>query len=455
MTIMPKALIVGAGITGLATAIVRTARRTRASLIVLATALVALYVCVLPAAEPSRASSYVPISGAGSTWSGTAIRAWAADVQQFQVTVNYAAVGSTAGRSEFKGGLVDWAASDIPYGVRDGTSTDPPPKRGYAYMPDTAGGLAFVYNLTIGTHRVTSLRLSGAVIAGIFTSKITRWNDRRIAADNPRLKLPATPIVPVVRSDGSGTTAEFTQWMIATQASYWTSYCRAAGRSPCTQTSVYPVRPGTEMIDVPGDSGIAAYVHRRESDGTIGYVGYSYALETGSPVAKVLNAAGYYTLPTAGNVAVALLKARIDMNPRDPRYLTQNLSRVYTDRDPRAYELSFYSYIVLPTTRAYGLTVGKGFTLGAFGQFAVCLGQSQVDALGYSALPVSLVRAAFAQLRKIPGSKVPAITAALLRQCHNPAFSSTGTNALATHDPMPPACDRRGPRQCTTPARRK
>jgi hypothetical protein len=137
------------------------------------------------------------------------------------------------------------------------------------------------------------------------------------------------------------------------------------------------------------------------------------------------------------------------MNPRDPRYLTQDLSRVYTDRDPRAYELSYYSYMILPTTKADGLTSDKGYTLGAFGQYAVCLGQSQVDPLGYSALPANLVKAGFAQLRKIPGSRVPVVTLTLLKGCHDPAFSTNGTNPLATHDPVPPACDKRGPRQCS------
>jgi hypothetical protein len=68
---------------------------------------------------------------------------------------------------------VDWAASEIPYGVQDGNNYDPPPTRGLAYMPDTAGAVAFMYNLTIGGQRVTNLRLSGAVIAGIFTDGIT------------------------------------------------------------------------------------------------------------------------------------------------------------------------------------------------------------------------------------------------------------------------------------------
>ena len=148
--------------------------------------------------------------------------------------------------------------------------------------------------------------------------------------------------MPVVRSDGSGATAEFTQWMLATEPSYWNAYCAKVRhrRNPCTQTSAYPVLPGSAMVGQSGDLGVSGYVSQQQADGAIGYVEYSYALETGFPVAKVLNAAGYYTEPTAGHVAVSLLKAQINMDQSSPLYLTQDLSQVYTDTDPRTYELS-------------------------------------------------------------------------------------------------------------------
>src|SRR5262249_22301802 len=145
----------------------------------------------------ASAAVFVPISGAGSTWSYNAIHAWSVSMAAAGIPVSYSSVGSTAGRSEFAAGVVDWAASEIPYGVRDGTNFDPPPNRGYAYMPDTAGGTAFMYNLSVGGQRVTNLRLSGASIAGIFTNQITMWNDPKIAADNPGLNLPAIRIIPV------------------------------------------------------------------------------------------------------------------------------------------------------------------------------------------------------------------------------------------------------------------
>jgi phosphate ABC transporter phosphate-binding protein len=399
-------------------------------------------------AQPAAATTYVPISGAGSTWSKNAIDAWVRNVVQYGMKVDYSGVGSTTGRNDFKQGSVAWAASDIPYGVKDGNNDDPPPTRGYAYMPDTAGGTTFMYNLKIGTRRVTNLRLSGPVIAGIFTGTITMWNDPRIKKDNPGLTLPAIKVVPVVRSDGSGATAQFTQWMIAREGSFWTSYCQQVGRSPCTQTSAYPILPGSGMVAQSGDLGVSGYVSQQQAVGSIGYVEYSYALETGFPVAKVLNAAGYYTEPTAGHVAVSLLKAKINTDKSDLSvYLTQNLSGVYANPDPRTYPLSSYSYMILPTTVDKNFTAAMGFTLGDFGKYLLCQGQHQVDALGYSALPINLVEAGFDQLKHIPGASVPNIN---IQTCDNPTFSTSGVNLLVKNDPQPQSCDREGPTQCTT-----
>jgi hypothetical protein len=238
--------------------------------------------------------------------------------------------------------------------------------------------------------------------------------------------------------------------MIATEGQYWTAYCQAVGRNPCTQTSAYPVQPGTAMVGQPGDLGVSGYVSQAQADGAIGYVEFSYALETGFPVAKVLNAAGYYTEPTPGHVAVSLLKAQINTDHSSPLYLTQDLSQVYSDTDPRTYELSSYSYMILPTDSSFGFSSDKGNTLGAFGNYLLCQGQQQVDQLGYSALPINLVEAGYAQLQKIPGNQVPNATSSFIQGCNNPTFSTNGTNTLADNDPMPPACDKQGSTQCTS-----
>ena len=395
---------------------------------------------------PAKAASYTPITGAGSTWAYPAIHAWIDNMNQFGISVNYQPNGSSSGRTFFAGGQADFAASEIPYGVVDGANTDSPPLRGFVYIPDVAGGTTLMYNLQINGQRVTNLRLSGKTVADIFTNKITNWDDLEIKADNPQLSLPSLPIVPVVRSDGSGATADFTQWMLATNPSDWQAYCSAVGRSPCTQTSTYPVQGGTAMIGQPGDPGVATYVAQSSSNGAIGYVEYSWALQEGFPVAKLLNAAGYYTLPSPGHVAVSLLQDQISTDASNPAtYLTQNLSNVYTNTDPRNYELSAYSYFVLPTDTKDGMTTTKGNTIGTFANYDLCLGQSQVDVLGYSALPINLVQDAFTQLAKIPGytqSSTP------IAQCNNPTFSTNGTNTLAANDPQPLACDKSGSTQC-------
>jgi len=438
-------------------------RRLAAGIAVVAAALVtSFYPADMPA---SAATGYVTISGAGSTWSENAINDWITNVTQYGMTVNYNPVGSTSGRQEFADGAVDWGASEIPYGVKDGNIADPAPSnRGYAYMPDTAGGTTFMYNLKIGNTRVTNLRLSGAAIAGIFTGVITNWDNSLIKQDNPGLNMPNLPIVPVVRSDGSGATAEFTQWMLATESTDWTNYCAKVGRSPCTQTSAYPVLPNSSMVGQSGDLGVSGYVRQQQNDGAIGYVEYSYALQAGFPVALVLNKAGFYTEPTAQNVAVSLLKAQVvgcnqttgvcSNADNNPLYLTQDLSQVYTDTDPRTYELSSYSYMILPTGSppTAPMTTAKGYTLGAFGAYLLCQGQQPLDALGYSAVPIDLVLAGFTQLQKIAGNQVPATGTAQIASCNNPTFDPTDTlghNKLAETAPFPPACDKQGPTQCT------
>jgi ABC-type phosphate transport system substrate-binding protein len=421
--------------------------------------LAVLSTAVLAVVQPASAASFVPIVGAGSTWSYNAINDWIVNVVPQGLEVNYQPVGSTSGRQEFSNGTADWAASEIPYGVKDGSIADPAPSRGYAYMPDTAGGVAFMYNLQIGGQRVTNLRLSGAAIAGIFTGAITNWDDPIVQADNPGLTMPNMLIVPVVRTDGAGATSAFTTWMLATEPADWLNYCAQVGRSPCTQTSAYPVLPNSAMVGQTGDLGVSGYVSQPQVAGAIGYVEYSYALQSGFPVAKVLNAAGYYTAPTPDNVGVSLLNAQIvgcssangcSNANNNPLYLTEDLSHVYTDADPRTYELSYYSYLILPTDTSNGFTTAKGYTLGAFGSYLLCQGQQAVDALGYAALPINLVEAGFAQLQTVPGNQVPTTTAAQLESCHNPTFATDGTDTLANTAPMPLACDQQGTSQCTT-----
>jgi uncharacterized membrane protein YgcG len=174
--------------------------------------------------------------------------------------------------------------------------------------------------------------------------------------------------------------------------------------------------------------------------GSIGYVEYSYALQSGFPVAKVLNTAGYYVLPTASNVAVALLQAKVNTNSADPKtYLTQNLDGVYVDKDPRSYPISSYSYFVVPTQEQNGFNADKGKTLGAFVRYALCDGQQKAPTLGYSPLPINLVQAGLDQVKKIPGADASTID---IKKCNNPTFSADGTNTLAKNALYPDLCDK-------------
>jgi phosphate transport system substrate-binding protein len=424
-------------------------RRLRFATIVL---LVGSLISLLMAASPAGAGSYVPVSGEGSSWSANALNQWIANVQQDGMRINFTANGSTTGREDWIKGLTDFAASDIPFQTNpnDGSAPESPVAGSYAYMPITAGGTVFMYNLKIDGQQVTNLRLSGENIAKIFTDVITNWDDPAIAADNPGLKLPNQTIVPVVRSDGAGSSYFLSQWMISQYPSLWNSYCSQAGRAPaCGATSFYPTVSGSSMIAQSGDLGVSGYVSQGYADGAIGYVNYSYALADKFPVAQMLNAAGYYTEPTAQNVAVSLLQDQVDTTDvNNPAlYLTQNLSGVWTDTDPRAYPLSEYGYLILPTKVEGQFTQDKGTTLAAFSYYAMCQGQQYSAQLGYSPMPINLVEASFDQIAKIPGADVQSINIA---NCNNPTFSPTGVNLLAQTAPYPPACDKQGPLQCTT-----
>ncbi|MGW3949905.1 phosphate ABC transporter substrate-binding protein PstS [Streptomyces sp. NPDC004752] len=406
--------------------------------------------CALLAVQtpPAAAASYAKITGSGSTWSSNAVQQWIRNVKaNYGMTVNFTANGSSQGREQFKNNTVDFAVSEIPYGLKEQGITDQPPSRGYAYMPIVAGGTAFMYNLKINGKMVTNLRLSGEVLTKIFTGKITRWNDAAIAADNPGLTLPARAIVPVVRSDGSGTSAQFTMWMSQQYGSLWNDYCSRTGRGGgnCGMTSNYPLLSGSAMISKSGSLGVSGHVRQPSGEGAITYVEYSYAKNTGFPVAKVLNRAGYYVEPTAASVAVALTKAQINENKHSVNYLTQILDGVYNHNDPRTYPLSSYSYMVLPTGEEGGFTKAKGNSLGTFGRYFLCDGQQQADDLGYSPLPKNLVQAGFDQLRKVPGAPTGSID---INDCRNPTFSG-GVNTLLKNAPYPKSCDKKGQTQCT------
>jgi ABC-type phosphate transport system substrate-binding protein len=271
-----------------------------------------------------------------------------------------------------------------------------------------------MYNLKANGQRITDLRLSPQTAAKIFTGQITMWNDPLIVADNPQRVMPATRIKPVVRSDGSGTTAQITAFMAEATPNDWNQLCQKANLgSSCPVTSLYPDFPNSGFAAQQFSDGVANFVAAQYNDGAITYVEYGYAKERGFPVASVKNASGNYAQPTAVNVSVALQGARI--NPDG----TQVLQGVYRNTDARAYPISSYSYMIVPTTEAAPFSAAKGKSLSDYIFYFLCAGQQKSEQLGYAPLPKNLVEAAFAAVAQIPGaSPAPAISS-----CSNPTIT--------------------------------
>lgn len=425
---------------------------------------------VLPAAGSAQAApsgpglrgddsgvSYAPILGSGSSWPGVAIQAWIGIVAGRGIPVTFNEVGAVAGRQDFAQGTVDFAVSDVGYqGYNPVTGVDDNSSRPYAYVPVVGGATAFPYNITVGGHRVTSLRLSGLTIAKIFTNQITNWDNPAITRDNNGHALPSLPIITVVPSEGSGTTAMFTSYLNYEFHALWSAFNGGMGG----MTEYWP-RQGTNQVAQDGSIQIMNYIESASANGAIGIDEYAYPLYARFPVAQVRNAAGYYVLPSQSYDAVALTKALINLNPKSPDYLLQNLDRVYGDTDPRAYPLSSYSYVIMPTSKtdprmqpAPGQFPAKWQTLASFLDYSICQGQQSIGDSGYTPLPVSLVKAAFGQIEKIKRA-APRVRIGKLnvRACGNPTYvrGHPDLNRLAIHAPMPPLCDKAGHGPCAGP----
>jgi phosphate transport system substrate-binding protein len=398
-------------------------------------------------ASPSTAL----IVGSGSSWAANAVNQWVADVAQEGLQVVYTPDGDAQGRQDFATRTSAFAVTSIGYqGFDPVTGVDDTSQgRPYAYLPIAAGGTSFPYHIFIDGQQLRTLRLSGETIAKIFTNQITNWDNPAITADNNGHALPSLPIIPVVQSEGSGATAQLTQYFATEFPSIWQPYSGLT-----TMTEYYP-RQGPQMIAQNGSDGAMNYISSNFANGSIGYVEYSYPLAENYPVADMLNSAGYYTLPTQYNVAVALEKAQINMDKSSPDYLLQTLTNVYTDPDPRTYPLSSYVYMIEPTgtypTPETQVTPAMRQTIADFAYYAICQGQREIGPIGYSPLPVNLVEAAFGQIEKLqqasPGLDLAGLN---IETCDNPTFveGSPNTNYLATIAPLPPACDKIGAGPC-------
>ncbi|WP_099897705.1 substrate-binding domain-containing protein [Streptomyces sp. TLI_171] len=421
---------------------------------------------VLLTAAPAHAST--SLNADGSSWAGPAIDQWRRDVGPMGIEIDFNPVGSAAGRVQWNAGQDDFTASDVPFRTVDDTGVGAGqagtgqggherPVYGYSYVPITAGGTALMYHLELGGKKITDLRLSTDTVVGIFTNKITSWDDPKITADYGRA-LPKIPITPVIRSDGSGATAQFTRWMEHTHKSEWDAYCTQVNGVTCGDYTEFFPQSG-RMTAQNGSDVVAGYIQSPTGIGAIGYDEYAFAKRANWPVVKVLNPAGYYSLPTASNVAVALTAAKIrgvddSTSPDDPNYLQQNLDGVYANNDPRSYPISSYSYLIVPRANA-ALPVpprfndAKGSALSRYLAYVLCAGQGEADDLGYSPIPRNLVRGGLLQTQHIPGNASP-VDPNSLSNCPNPTFNPAGELTVLKSAPQPSPCDRKGsPLDCT------
>jgi phosphate transport system substrate-binding protein len=233
------------------------------------------------------------ISGAGASTQQAATQAWVAGFQETSpdATINYDPSGSGAGRTQFEGGGVDFAGSDS-YITGDEIAKAKSRCAGdYVQVPVYVSPIAVIYNLT----GVTNLQLNPSLIGKIFDGKITKWNDPAIAAVNSGVTLPDAAIAPVHRSDKSGTTANFTDYLSQAAGADW-SY---------KSSDTWP-KQGGEAAQ--GTSGVVGAV--KAGQGTIGYADFSQAKDLG--VAKIAVGSSYVAPSADGAAAVAAAATRVD-----------------------------------------------------------------------------------------------------------------------------------------------
>jgi ABC-type phosphate transport system substrate-binding protein len=437
-------------------------RRLRLAIVLVVTAI--LGVIAFGPATVAQASTNVTINGTGSSYAYPALDQWATNLERQGYDIIYSGTSSQQGRQQYIENQMDFAGSDIAFltdGDADPFASVDVSQIGfaYSYIPDVAGGLSFLYNLQVQGRKITNMRLSGKTLAEIFTGQITNWDNPAITKDYGK-QLPSIPITVVTRSDGAGESYFLSNWMLHEYPSLWVPFCeQQGGGSVCTKdpTEFYPNHV-SNFRALQGADDVAGYVASSANNGAIGYAEYYYAKVEGIPSVSMLNAAGYFVQPTASNVAIALEAAQINTDQSSPDFLMQNLDNVYSDKDPRAYPLSSYSYLVVPRTsrtvggHTYGpvseFNTGKGKTLSGFVNYILCGAQQQAAQLGYSPLPEVMVKGGFLQDGLIPGAvKSPA--AANYSSCDNPAYLN-GKDVLTAEAPSPTVCQKYGaPLDCT------
>jgi phosphate transport system substrate-binding protein len=269
------------------------------------------------------ATAQVSLTGAGATFPNPIYTKWFDAYQkETGVRINYQSIGSGGGIRQFTEGTVDFGASDGP--MNDDQMQAVGGK--VLHVPTVLGAVVLTYNLPgIGS---TKLKFDGPTIANIFQGKLTKWNDKAIAALNPGVKLPDSDIIVVHRSDGSGTSYIFTDFLSKISP----EWKLAVGKA----TSVnWPVGLGGK-----GNEGVTQQV--KQTEGAIGYVELIYALSNGLAYADVKNAAGKFVEPSLASVSAAAASAKFEKNT-DFRVSITNAP------GDEAYPISSFTWLLIQT----------------------------------------------------------------------------------------------------------
>jgi phosphate transport system substrate-binding protein len=328
---------------------------------------------VLAAALLFGAASIVPaqmlLNGAGATFPFPLYSKWTYEYKTVDpsVQINYQSIGSGGGQKQISEQTVDFGASDGP--MSDENLAKAPGK--ILHIPTVAGADVLTHNLP-GSPKI---KLDGQTIADIFLGKLTKWNDKRLAEQNPGVKLPDLDIVVVHRSDGSGTTYIWVDYLSSVSKEWETKVGRG--------TSVkWPVGLGAK-----GNEGVAGQI--KQLPGAVGYVELVYAKQNKLPYADVKNAAGNYIAAGIESVTEALAAAKI---PDDFRFSMVN------PPGEKAYPISGTTWLLVYEQQK---DAAKGKKLVEFLNWALTKGEGMATALDYAPLPESLQKRVLERIKTI------------------------------------------------------
>ena len=301
------------------------------------------------------------ITGAGSTFVYPVLSAWAADYQkQSGTSVNYQSIGSGGGISQVEAGTVDFGATDQPL------ASDELAKHNLAQFPVIVGGIVPVVNIS-GVD-AGKLKLTGPLLADIYQGKIKNWNDPAIIKINPGLSLPNAAIAAVHRSDGSGTTFNFTHYL---------SQVSPAWKSGPGEGKTVAWVGG---VGGKGNEGVANYV--KQLPNSLGYVEYAYVVQNRMSYALLQNSAGNFVAPSAQAFAAAAATADWK-NAADFNLVMTNAPGA------QAYPIAASTFVLLPKQPK---DKAKSDAAVAFFKYALEKGQNQANKLDYVPLPADLVQ---------------------------------------------------------------